>query len=170
MKKLIPILTVFLCVMSVACTTEEMIYDVYPIELVMDVCDKNGNSLLNPEAPGNVVGEDMTIEYKGEVYPIQWKTDHPERSRYYLAVFMGMWHHRKNRYEPALDQNVWVIRIGELPGDEKKEYTLPITFRGKTHTLYINHKWYGVNSRRNKTEITFDGKKVKAHEIKLVVE
>lgn len=158
--------------MFVSCKDDEggIIWDIAPVEVLMDVCDKDGNSLLTPDTPGSVVGEEMTIQYEGKTYPIQWQTDIPQPSRAYLAVFNGMWHHRLNSYNPSLDQNIWTIRIGELPGDETRDYTLPITFRGKTHTLHISRKWYGVKNKKNKTVITFDGKRVDGYTVRLIAD
>lgn len=158
--------------MHTSCKSDDDIifYDILPITVEMDVCDKSGNTLLNPDATGSIVGEEMTIEYNGETYPIRWQTDNAAPSRALPATFTGMWHHRKDNSQPAFNPKNWTITIGEFPGEDTKEHALKINFRGKTHTLHINNRWYGLDDRRNRTEIYFDGAKVTSQPFTLVVE
>lgn len=142
----------------------EIIWDIYPVIVYANVVDDRGKDLLDPETEGNIVGQELTVEYDGEIYDTLWNTPwwgyEEKQTRYYMAEFHGILHHPVNRMEAAGPDNPYVLEIGELPGDESFDVTLPVRYGDKVFSIRVVHefKWIDDNPSIS-TEIFLDGKK-----------
>ncbi|MDE6160966.1 MAG: hypothetical protein K2F77_04845, partial [Muribaculaceae bacterium] len=71
MKKL-TIITAVAVLFAAAATScaddhaDDPIWDFAPYNIVIRICDSDGNSLLDPAANGTAVGEELSIDYKDE--------------------------------------------------------------------------------------------------------
>lgn len=154
----------FLASCSDSGDSDDIIWDISPVSVYMDIRDSQDNSLLNPMNEGNVVGQPLTVEYNGNVYDVMWETVYPKMTRYYYAEFMGVWHHMTGVSGGGYgvdntSDSKWILEIGELPGDETYDVTLPVTFNGHTYELRVVNKfgWNKKNRPVIKTSVYLDG-------------
>lgn len=76
--------------LPLGCGDDDVVWDIAPVVVYVDVTDASGNNLLDRDVQGNIVGEAMTIEYQGEAYGVQWETLWPGL---YKGVFCPVpWH------------------------------------------------------------------------------
>lgn len=149
---------------------DDAIWDIAPVLVYADVIDAAGNNLLDPAVNGNIVGETLTIEYKGEAYGVQWDTPWPGYTRAYLARFFGMLHHPADRYKPASAQNPWILEIGEWPGDDDYDITFPLKYKDKEFDIRVVNSFKWVNHRPNRTtQVYLNGKKCDNQHISIVL-
>lgn len=147
--------------------------DFSPIIPHIRVNDKTGNNLLNPDTPGNIIGTTAYIEYNDARYDVAWNTKDPRKTRALStnaalntnganetralpAIFYGAWHYQLYQLDAdRLPQPVdWVMDIGELPGGDNLDITIPIHLRGEKHTLRITNR-AGVENRKIKVDRHF---------------
>ena len=149
---------------------DDIIWDIAPVVVYADVIDAAGNNLLNPDVQGNIVGETMTIEYHGDAYGVQWETLWPGYTRAYFARFYGMLHHPADRYKPASAQNPWILEIGELPGDDDYDITLPLKYKDQEFDIRVVNSFKWVNDCPDRTtQVYLDGKKCETQRITIVL-
>lgn len=148
------------CVAIVLCAScsknedpyKNVIWDVNPVVVYVDIQDGYGNSLLAPEVDGSVVGEEMSVVFEEKEYSLQWTTEWVRPSlvsRAYLAVFKGL-HYDKyddDYLDPVFGLPVgtsrYYISIGELPGDKDYDKSMELNYDGKTYVIrVVNHFEY----------------------------
>lgn len=139
------------------------IWDIVPLTIKVDVQDDNGVSLLQPDASGCIVGENMEVEYHGEVYPVIWNYNEQQPgSRAVLAVFEGLIYGEDSAWNP--DKGHWEktgeyrLFLGTLPRDASYERTLLLRYNGQEHTIVVNNSFKWKNNEPDiETLITCDG-------------
>lgn len=70
MKHSVLIFTILCLLTVISCEKEYEIpeYDTWPVSADIFVVDKDGNNLIDPEFPGNILDENITMIHEGEVY------------------------------------------------------------------------------------------------------
>lgn len=101
MKKLLIARIALLSFASMSLTS--CIVDWYPVVLSVQVCDKEGNDLLDPTSD-KYIADGLTITYRGETYELIPPT------KYYMPDFTGLTlSHSKDGY---------LLYFGEFAGEE----------------------------------------------------
>ena len=81
-----------------ACDNEEnddVIWDIYPINLYIYITDSEGHDLLDSTYQDNLIN-DITVSYQGETYPVTTLREYYEthngntETRYYMTSFYGL--------------------------------------------------------------------------------
>ena len=106
------------CFMQISCgddNADPVLYDVSPINFVIEITDGEGNNLLNPEYEGNILDLGIVMDYDGKSYPVDVNTQtnypHLKASRYYLPEFYGLQAYHQIAGESI---NRWVLSFGEF--------------------------------------------------------
>lgn len=92
MKKYILCFTIIVSAFIVSCErfNNDIIVDWAPVSLNIIVHDSDGNDLLNPENPNNII-EGTSIKYKGKIYKanMDWYNE-SVKTRAYLPTLYGL--------------------------------------------------------------------------------
>ena len=154
LKKTI-ILMLAVCLFS-ACDSEnsdDLFWDITPVEFYIIITDSEGHDLLDSTFQNNLI-KDITVSYQGKTYPVVTEHEYYERlygkaqTRFYMPNFYGLvlrkyWEDHKN-YE---------LVFGEFDGMEnidKREITLNLPDDHQAVLSYKNSfEW-------NKREITLN--------------
>lgn len=165
MRKTLYTLLLFLGAMLVntSCSSDEdddiWIWDFYPISLNVEVVDEDGNNLLDPANPANILSQPITLTHDGETTPIElYKVEAalPESRailvRWYGAYIIGAPDQSDGRYH---------IFIGEWDAFAKddsvklnidgKEYELSFTnsYKAQKHGAYDFDRKYYIDGQAN---------------------
>lgn len=154
-----------------ACEDDDFpIYDVYPIIWRISIEDQNGNDLLNAETPGNVLADNITLDYNGYTYTIT-----EPAYDYYMARWRGM--QRRPTYTYTADKELgairYVLEIGEWPGDENADATCIFNWPEENITRQLHFtnvcKYSKSGEPKIKREYQIDGKSKDDSYIKLII-
>lgn len=164
MKKMLSLLAVLLCLS--ACDDWGVETDYIPIELVVTVCDADGNDLLDSTVVGNLVdGAPITATYKDEEYTCKgyrevWYPD----TRTYMPNFYGLKFQDKYQYNKDIPstgytepQKRGLLLFGEFSGEQKHDLT-EVTLHWpdgtqdviafKNHRAGVSHCTYYLNGKK----------------------
>lgn len=183
MKK-VKLLFLFLILFSISgvlssCNQTEddyYIIDWAPVSLFIEVKDKAGNDLLDPDVENNILAG-TTILYKGTTYEV--KRDHYDQfldylqktaTRAYLAHMYGLQLMNKNMFNREDLTDVFYLEFGEIDGavdmDEDFVITWPDKSKNVIHYHCSDHK-YGKNPDCNRYFL-LDGVKTETNVFKFV--
>lgn len=150
-----------------SCSDEDEYYitDVYATILKVQINDADGNNLLDPDFPGNIIGEDISIEYEGETYSVNWESEKEVASRYYLPYFFGIRH--TNEYSKD-----WKVAIGEFDGARNYDITIPLSVNNRIFNIRLKHicemKKNGLVENLE-TTVYLEGKEYKGENVTIVL-
>ncbi|MCI9607722.1 MAG: hypothetical protein HFJ94_06070 [Muribaculaceae bacterium] len=179
MRKLLSFGATILMGLGVLCSCssdepdDDMIWDIMPLYLEVDILDSNSSSLLDPESAANIIGSEVSIEIDGNSYDAVWDGDDQSMlSRALPAIFHGIrfkemirWNPDKKVNEPSGE---WRLVIGEFPRD--KSYTKDITIRydNKESVVTLNNTFSWKDKKPViVTKIFLDGAAVDGKQIVL---
>lgn len=149
-----------------SCSDEDVILmDIFPTSIEIEIRDASGNDLLNPEIQGNIVGEDVSMEYDGKKYDAEWNSGEYEGPRVPWPTFFGLKHRSQNNKN-------WAFQLGEFPGGENYDITIPLKCKGHVFNIRIVHNFKMSNKVENiKSEIKvyLDGKECESTYVKIVL-
>lgn len=151
---------------------EGVVWDISPVTVLVDVVDADGNDLLNPEVEGNIVDGAASVDYKGQTYPVSWRTPYYgyEGTRAYRATFQGALHHPVDRFKPVSAQNPWILEIGELAGDENYDVTMQLKISEKTYSIrVVNEFSWKKHNPRIETTVYLDGVKQESERLHIAM-
>lgn len=158
---------------------DDIIWDFIPEEITLEITDANGNNLLDPAVENNIVGENITLDYKGETYDILWDTPYPKfpdykpESRATYVLFYGLAHHLWNVEKEPSETNEWIISIGEFERDMDHDVTIPVRIKNKTFIVrYVHDFWWNdkkMRDPRSKTTVYLDGKECEDGIVRIVL-
>lgn len=144
-----------------------VIWDIYPASVFVNIVDEEGNNLLDPTIEGNWIDEPMWIEYADKAFDVVWtKEDLPFPSRaimphFYGAVWSGVW----------TDKN-YSIYFGEFDGASSR--TLNLTFGiiaiNTVYKFEYSHSLIWENKKPHFDDhITYNGKQIEGNTLTLVL-
>lgn len=155
-----------------------VIWDFNGIVLFLDVHDTSGNSVLTSDAPGSIVGDVMTLDYKDKEYTLDWtilgyRLPEIPDSRYCPAYFQGLMYFPV--YETVDGKSIAtddrIIRIGELPRDENYEASMVLHYNDYNHIITVKNNIEWIRRPKDSqypeyakyvpvvtTVVTFDGR------------
>lgn len=90
----------------------DIIFDFYPLNIEVEVMDKEGRDLLDANTPGNLLSQDVTATFLGKTFKMGERIDRPTPDvfRAYMPTFHGLLiGTNKNGRK--------VLYFGELAGD-----------------------------------------------------
>lgn len=111
---------------------DDPIWDFAPYDIVIRVCDSDGNSLLDPAANGTAVGEEMSMDYEDETYEVAWFNKSIYGSRYLPAFFHGFRHGKDAKGQ-------WCVTFGEFPRDATYAKQMTLHFGGQAHEIALSN-------------------------------
>ncbi|MDE7414173.1 MAG: hypothetical protein K2N05_10380 [Muribaculaceae bacterium] len=129
---------------------DDIIWDMAPVNVMVNIQDTNGNNLLSPSVPGNLQGKKIVAEYKGQEYELNW--DASDETRYYMPFFSGLT--LQSGYTQSGDQleadpNKNYLSFGEFDGGENQDITISLHIEGYSNTwnISVSHHiiWKGNN-------------------------
>lgn len=120
---------------------KDMIWDISPVGIFIDLVDEDGNNLLDPNVEGNWVGCLMTIKYDEEDFPALWEMpDRENLTRYYMPMFYGfIWEGAFNRP----NNNFYSLYFGEFTGDQNHKIAVTFELEGhdSVYEIVYDHKF-----------------------------
>lgn len=154
----------------------DYIIDWAPVSFFIEVRDKAGNDLLDPDAENNILAE-TTITYKGETYEVSRDNydkflDYLQNTatRAYAAHMYGVQLMNKNLFNRDDLSNDFYLEFGEIDGALDMEEDFVITWPDKSknviHYHCSDHK-YGKNPDC-KRYFMLDGVKTETNVFKFV--
>lgn len=152
---------------------DDVIWDIYPVEVHVDIVDGDSHSLLNPQDAGNIIGDAVSVEMDGESYDAEWLAESPSwPSRAYMAKFKGIRHCEVFAWNPETKRNEptgkWRLVIGEFPGDKTYVKEMKISCNGAVSTIRIDNRFGWKNKEPNvETKIYLNGQPVDGLELTL---
>lgn len=175
MKRFFYILTAVMTIMTTAACSDknddmpddDMIWDISPAGVCIQLVDEAGNNLLDPEVSGNWVDEPMWIEWNDKVFDAVWKMDDlqlPTRAYmpyFYGTVWSGIWY--DNRYH---------LYFGEFDGvsSQNLKLTFGITAINTVYEFEYSHRFGWKNKKPHFDDhITYKGKQIEGNTLTLVL-
>jgi hypothetical protein len=133
----------------------DMIWDFVNYNVDFQVTDEAGNDLLNPETENNITGNDISVEYKGEVFKIKTETKANMplplglRMNYYGTVPVYLLSFGEFAPDVGYKNETFIVDWGDGTRDQIK-FDLEITWKKckpTIHkTIYLNDKIYSNES------------------------
>lgn len=136
---------------------DDVIYDFAPYTLNINVVDKEGNNLLDPDIEGNITGETIVMDYDGQTYLMNnIGNSYPEMStpvsRAYMPHFYGLVLTSIN--------GPWHLSFGEIDAAVSAEHNMVLRIPSRGINKHFN---VVISSKHD--DVTFklkvDGKKHK---------
>lgn len=126
---------------------DDVIYDYAGISIYLKIRDTDGNDLLNPKHPNNLVESDIKFLHNQDTISVIWDADKPiTKSRMYLAFFRCAIYKeivtRDNIESYFHKTGEWVISLEDFPSIEDYEDEVIININDKRYTLKITNKSY----------------------------
>ena len=127
---------------------DDIIWDMAPVNVMVNIQDTNGNNLLSPSVPGNLQGKKIVADYQGQEYELNW--DASDRTRYYMPIFSGLklqsgYTLSGDYFVP--DQNKIYLSFGEFDGEDNQDISISLYIEGYSNTwnISVSHriKWKG---------------------------
>ncbi|MDE5586281.1 MAG: hypothetical protein K2I92_08065 [Muribaculaceae bacterium] len=175
MKRFFYILTAATMMMTVATCSDndddmpddDVIWDVSPAVVYIQLVDEAGDNLLDPAVNGNWVEEPMWIGYRDKTFDVSWKKDDiqlPTKAImpiFYGAVWTGVWTDNKSH-----------LYFGEFNGTSSQD--LKLTFGiDAINTVYefeYSHRLVWENKEPHFDDhITYNGKQIEGNTLPLVL-
>ncbi|MDE5869985.1 MAG: hypothetical protein K2H18_07110 [Muribaculaceae bacterium] len=158
-----------------SCNNEDdvIIWDMYPVNVMIHIQDADGNNLLSPNFNGNILGKKIVAIYQGKEYELEW--DNNNKTRYYAPSFTGLtlkqgYSETEEGYEP--DPNKQYLNFGEFDGAENQNITLLLRIEDVSENWDIsvrhNIKWKG-NTPKVTNTATLNGEKVSYDNITIII-
>ena len=107
-------LLLLLCMVgvNVSCSNDDdddLIWDIYPLELIIEVVDKDGNNLMDPNNEHNILESGITATFMGESYQL-YDINNYKMTRAYMPTPYGL------VYRKFYGSNQYFMYFGELDG------------------------------------------------------
>ena len=161
MKRLKETITMMLalCLYAACGNNEDIIWDVYPINLEIFITDSEGHDLLDSTFQDNLIKE-LTVSYQDETYPVATEREYYKNTRAYMPHFYGLilrqnWNAPRN----------FGLAFGEFSGEEsidKREITLNLPDGRQAILAYKNSfKWKSNGEPKKNTVFYLDGQELK---------
>ncbi len=123
MRTILKTISSVACCLILAGCNNNVMWDVNPVNIEIQVVDDQGNSLLLDTNPQNILDNDIKVTYKGVEYPLGVDmSKQSAQTRYYLAVLDGL--KVINYYQ---DKDPY-LSFGEFSGDEDWNETMVISW------------------------------------------
>lgn len=146
---------------------DDMIWDISPANVIIQLVDEDGNNLLDPAVAGNFVGEPMSIGYQEEAYIAIWKREElqPE-TRYYMPYFYGF------VWSGIFSDKRYALYFGDFDGATSQD--LKLTFGildiNTVHEFEFSHRIVWKNKKPHFDDyITYKGQRIEGSTLTLVV-
>ena len=146
---------------------DDVIWDIYPAGVSIQLVDVEGNNLLDPEVEGNWVGEPMWIGWDDKRFDAIWDSDdlqQPTRAilpRFHGIVWTGVWTDKQ-----------YYLNFGELDGASSHDLslTLGITAINTVFDFEYSHRLVWKNKEPHFDDhITYNGEMIDGHTLTLEV-
>lgn len=144
---------------------DDLIIDYSPVNLIVEVLNPNGENLLNPATPGNILEWDNYIYCDNRRYTIsEWN---PDNSQYQVVTraYFPKWYGA--RIILAYQTNEPAIAIGEFNGGGSGTAHVLLVLGTHTYDLSFTSKVNGLNVDR---QFYLDGKKQDSSLFKIVID
>ena len=178
MKKIFSLFVFSVAMMGLAACSEEgndikgndIIWDIAPSEVRIQLVDQNGNNLLNPNVEGNWVDEPIELSTSDESYAAVWSRDELRpQSRAYMPKFLGLvW----GEVIKGSNDSGYYLYFGGFPGDSDYDMSLVLSIPGIDSKYKFEYKhdcdWKN-NEPKISNHIIYNGKKIEGETIKLTV-
>ncbi len=174
MKKLVYLLSALTMVVAMAACSkdddmpdDDVIWDIAPSILMIQLEDESGANLLDPEVSGNWVGEPMWIGYDDKSFDVIWNKDDLSTSsralmpHFYGAVWSGVWPNRK-----------YYLYFGEFSGESSRtmNLTFGITAINTVYEFEFSHRLVWENKEPHFDDhITYNGNQIEGYTLTLVL-
>lgn len=167
------IMAVVLIATAGACSKDDdgpddnLIWDIAPAGIVIQLVDEEGDNLLDPTVEGNWVGEPMWIGDRDDEYYAKWKREDLQlRTRYYMPHFFG------TVWTGIWDDKQYSLYFGELDGSDSHDLKLKfgITAINTVYEFEFSHRLVWKNKEPHFDEhITYRGQRIDGSVLKLIV-
>lgn len=146
---------------------DELIWDIAPSVLSIQLVDESGANLLDPEVSGNWVNESMWIGYEDKRFDAVWNKDDLATSsrallpHFYGAVWSGVWHTQP-----------YYLYFGEFDGASSRtlKLTFGITAINTVYDFEFSHRLVWENKKPHFDDhIIYMGKQIEGSTLTLVV-
>lgn len=129
MKWLVYVFIMLSSISFVACSNnddDDLIWDFAPVTIKIALLDEDGNNLLDESVEGNWVGEQMSLDFNGEISDAIWSIEALRpNSRYYMPHMYGLVWSGLSNFEEIEAKEYYLI-YGELEGGQS--YSASATF------------------------------------------
>lgn len=176
MKRLIFFVTlmgIFFNFLSCKGSEEEIIIDYYPVDFEITVHNSQGENLLDPSIPDNILGKEMYILIGDQRYNVNYGRPEvplfPDFSytRAYLPSWYGPFIAPYWYQYPDLPDRDNRLYIGEFEGGTVGKITFELVLDNQHYSIgYENKKIKGLNVDRH---FYLDGKEIDSNLIKLIL-
>lgn len=131
-------------------------WDINPLVIKVNVSDKSGKDLLNPDSANYIGNKGIKAIYQGKTYTVNSNLPNQNHTRYYMAFFKGL-------YIEKTYSGKYALCFGEFQGDEDREYSdLIVDWNDGTQkdTIRFKHSfgWKKHNPQQN-TTVYYNGNK-----------
>lgn len=137
----------------------DVIWDINPTGVYIQIVDEDGNNLLDPDVKGNWVGEEMFISSEDKQYPAKWSREDVENNtrdilpRFYGLVWQGVFSWNDPKASP--------LYFGELDGGEDHDLSLSFTVPSIDKTFdfrFTYHFFWKKHKPQREIHLIYDGK------------
>lgn len=157
------------------------VWDIFPINFDIEVVNKKGESLVNPNHPHTIVRLPITVEMDGKTYKLRSLSDAynnlpqsaanaSSMSRAYRPLFYGFIYRKVHH-----PREEWVLSFGEFDGEKNADHKIKLHWHnGTTDILRIvnSFRWVREGKRLTpevKRQFYINGEELKIPEGKPIV-
>ena len=140
---------------------DDIIWDIAPSGVVIQLVDEAGNNMLDPDVRGNWVGQPMWIGCGDNIFNVVWKNEDPQKaSRAYMPHFYGA---------------IWSgnhLYFGEFDGAKSQDlkFTFGITAINTVYDIEYSHRLIWENKKPHFDDhITLEGNRINGNVLTIVV-
>lgn len=174
MKKFVYFLSAITMLVSMAACSkdddmpdDDVIWDIAPADIIIQLVDEEGNNLLDPKVEGNWIDEPMWVECRDEAYGVEWaRQELTPQTRAYLPHFYGA------QWSGIWSDKVYSIYIGEFDGASSQDLklTFGITAINTVYEFEFYHRLVWKNKEPHFDEhITYNAKKIEGNTLTLIL-
>lgn len=146
---------------------DNIIWDISPAGVTIQLVDEGGSNLLDPEVEGNWVGEPMWIGWDDKKFDVAWKKDDlqlPTRAympHFYGTVWTGIWTNKE-----------YFLYFGEFNGESSRNLKLTLSIQA-LNTVYefeYSHRLVWENKEPHFDDhITYNGNRTEGNKLRLII-
>ena len=152
-----------------------IIWDIYPVYSDIYLMDAEGNNLLDPNTSGTLYGKQITVDYNGESFSVNWKPETEDTTRAYLAVFKGLTFVKgyslgESQTPTLLNENH--LNFGEFDGAKNQNISFTLKIEGYTQSWEVNfiHNYKWKNGKPViSNHATLNGENVDGYSIEIIL-
>lgn len=147
-RHIFKVLTSLLVLFISACSKEDddpgYIWEIYPIEFEIKVVNSNGENLLDPKNPDNILDTEMYVIFRDEKFDVRYGYPDgpffPYPTKALPVEWLGAFIAPYFEFYPGMPERENYLYIGQFYGDSNGKTQFKLYIDGQKFTIYFTNK------------------------------